>query len=488
MQDDTVFLQLDISSALIPYNSGPSWLSFVTTGAQALQRAARWSIGSFHIQCWNSNFSMLSGKSRNKLVPNKGLRTHLFGRLVAAHFDKLCRLGFGRWTACFPCRAMSIVGHLVHWWCHLLFLQCGTICPFGPILGSMLGGPGPQREHSQELHPLLLRLPSCYSLSSKTTSCHAVYVLGFEASSGGRWWSHAPRISSQNLGSVLMRSSPTGYCRSTRMLPDMLGPGCFKLLSQAPSFGLRVVPVSPSCLRTACSTCYTLTGWMLRCASHFVARPTNYTRLRHAVKDLAPELLQTLGLSTVGTMEVAGANPVTTPDISLPNFVEPSPNQSRMWSSSSEVSHGAWLMIGMRGTAWLLRFGVRSPTRHVNVFHARPDASLPTDFRAIQGCFHGQQVLVNCSVCSFPWHVVGLWAGSYWRVEMFARWCLYEFFRILQRIDTFCFSMVSGPYFSLQSSAGAFWKCAFLICVDISSLSATSLQSQDSCLWNVFAS
>ena len=78
MQDDTVFLQLDISSALIPYNSGPSWLSFVTTGAQALQRAARSPIGSFHIQCWNSNFSMLSGKSTNKLVPNKGLRTHLF--------------------------------------------------------------------------------------------------------------------------------------------------------------------------------------------------------------------------------------------------------------------------------------------------------------------------------------------------------------------------------------------------------------------------
>ena len=94
MQDDTVFLQLDISSALIPYNSGPSWLSFVTTGgAQALQRAARSSIGSFHIQCWNSNFSMLSGKSSNKLVP-KGLPTHLFGRLVAAHFDKLCR-GWG---------------------------------------------------------------------------------------------------------------------------------------------------------------------------------------------------------------------------------------------------------------------------------------------------------------------------------------------------------------------------------------------------------
>ena len=50
----------------------------------------------------------------------------------------------------------------------------------------------------------------------------------------------------------------------------------------------------------------------------------------------------------------------------------------------------AWDYLGL---GWLLRFGVRPPAQHVNVFPTRPDASLPTDFRAIQGCFRGQQVL-----------------------------------------------------------------------------------------------
>ena len=394
-------------------------------------------------------------------------------------------LGFGRWTSCFLCRAIPIVGHLVHWWCHLLFPQCGTICPFGPIFGSMLGGPGPQREHSQELHPLLLRLPSCYSLSSRTTSCHAVYVLGFEASSRGRWWSHAPRISSENLCSVLLQPGILNQpaCPPTCSAPAVSS-SCHK---HHPLVSRRVVPVSPSCQCTACSTCYL--DWLdaSMCPASFVARPTNYTRCPTCRQDLAPELLKTLGSSPVGTtMEVAGAHPATTPGWhSPPNFVEPSPNQSSIWSS--KVSHRAeqfWTQtrLEMASTSrsrsfacsWSACVGLPWSQLGLALWYTAASTTC--------------QCLSHSSWCFSAWQVVGLWAGSYWRVEMFARWCPYEFFRILQRVDTLCFSVVSGPYFSLPSSSDAFWGRAFSICVGKSSLSASSLQSQNSCWRNFFAS
>ena len=54
----------------------------------------------------------------------------------------------------------------------------------------------------------------------------------------------------------------------------------------------------------------------------------------------------------------------------------------------------AWNHLGNR---WLARFGLCRNFFHHNTSHPCPEAHLPQDFRAIQGCFHGQQVfLVGC--------------------------------------------------------------------------------------------
>ena len=202
------------------------------------------------------------------------------------------------------------------------------------------------------------------------------------------------------------------------MPPDMLGSGCFKLLSQAPSFGL-----SPCCPRSALRVQHvTLTGWMLRCAPHLSWQdPQTIPVARHAVKiwlqsysKLWDHLLleqqwkwlgHILRLPRDGILRQTLLNLRPTSRAFGHRRSRTGPNNSghrlalrwlRHQGVDPSLAHDrhAWNSLGLN---WVLRFGIRPPAQHVNVFHTHPDASLPTDFRAIQGCF----VDNKCLFCLF---------------------------------------------------------------------------------------
>ncbi len=57
------------------------------------------------------------------------------------------------------------------------------------------------------------------------------------------------------------------------------------------------------------------------------------------------------------------------------------------------------------GNQWLARFGLWGNYLHHNTWHASPDAHPPQNFRAIQGCFHGQQIITG-------------WLQTFWTLDL----------------------------------------------------------------------
>ena len=249
----------------------------------------------------------------------------------------------------------------------------------------------------------------------------------------------------------------------------------------------------------------TLTGWMLRCAPHLSWQdPQTIPVARHAVKvwlqsysKLWDHLLleqqwkwlghilrlprddilrQTL-LSLRPTSRAFGHRRART-----------GPNNSGHRLALRWLQHQgidpllahdrtAWDYLGL---GWLLRFGVRPPAQHVNVFPTRPDASLPTDFRAIQGCFRGQQVLVLSVPSPDKWLACELDRTDGWRcLRVDAPMEFSGFCSVLTHcVSQWCRAHTFHCRVLLMPSEGV----QLQICVDKSPLSAGSLQSQGSCL------
>ena len=422
LQDDTIFLQLDISSAFdslqlraILQFFREKWSPNIAKSCRLLQWVLSHSVLRF--QLFDSTWSL------RQLVGTQQGASHspiLFGRIIAAKFDALCTL----WeqhleSPAFRVGAKSLWG---------LWFVDDAICFFRnkaqfarlvPQLISMLADLG-----------LTVNIAKSCSLSCSGPPRSLLCLRDLPHVVTSKYLGLQLRLAEGDdhmLQGFLRRTSCAFF--SNRILltaREATRPARLRmfqsLVTSSILWSLAVLSAHAVHLRALRVHHVTLLGWMLQCSPHFSWRdPTCIPCAQHAVKlwgrcysTLWDQLLLEQQWKWVG--HVLRMPPTSFVRNVLLNLSPSSRDAGSRRARTGPNNSGHRLLLRWLGhngidpsfasdrqawnhlcNRWLARFDLCRNYFHHNTWHASPEAHLPQDFRAIQGCFHGQQViLVGC--------------------------------------------------------------------------------------------
>ena len=419
MQDDTVFLQLDISSAFDSLQHRAiltflrdHWCASTAKSSKIIHWILSHSVLKF--QLFDTDWQVQQQVGTQQGASHSPV---LFGRLVAAHFDKLCR-GWGLagelpafFAGQYPLWGIWYIDDAI-----CFFRNAAQFARLVPSLVQCLAGLGLNVNIAKSCTLSCFgsprAIPCLPGLPHVTQSTYLGLKLLLEEGDEHMLQGYLRRTSAAFFSNRVLLINPHAPRHARLRLFQAL-------VTSTILWSLAVLPPSAHHVCALRVQHVTLTGWMLRCAPHLSWQdPQTIPVARHAVKiwlrsysKLWDHLLleqqwkwlgHILRLPRDDILRQTLLNLRPTSRAFGHRRSRTGPNNSghrlalrwlRHEGVDPSLAHDrhAWDSLGLN---WLLRFGIRPPAQHVNVFHTHPAASLPTDFRAIQGCFRGQQVLV----------------------------------------------------------------------------------------------